>query len=106
MANCVRELGPLWVQSTFAFKTNNRVLVRSNWAKRYFLHNTFFMSWKYVVKLSLDKNSKEIDHSTFLGEKSTVRINSDECENLEFNFDSHIQLYIKSYHYVKRKLLR
>lgn len=60
----VVNLGPFWAQSAFAAETNNGVLVRSNQAKRDYLHQ---ISWKYITALTLqkvdrdEKNSKEID---------------------------------------------
>lgn len=72
MANCVRRLGPLWSQSSFAFETNNGVIVRSTQAKRDFLHQ---ISWKYSVKSTLESTkylytaNKNLDRIVSLGSK-------------------------------------
>lgn len=63
-ASSVDNVGPLWAQSAFGFETNNGVLVRSNKAKRDYLHQ---ISWKYITSLTLQndnndrKNIKGID---------------------------------------------
>lgn len=85
--NAVRNLGPLWTQSTFLFETNNGELVHSNQAKKDCLHQ---ISWKYVAKCSIQsENLKKIETDMIdIGEKSTLVLNANELLAINgFNVD-------------------
>lgn len=88
IGSAVHQLGPLWAQSSFAFETNNGVLIKSNHATNHFLMD---LAWKYRVKKTIEceKNRKDVH----VGGKTTIRISSDEKSILSkfgFNFESDI----------------
>lgn len=104
IANGVRHLGPLWAQSTFSFETNNGVLVKSNQATNDFLH---CLAWRYTVKKSLDEKIEENDRETYVGGRSTIRINSEEISELNeigCNIDSNILVIYRFINFGKTRI--
>lgn len=90
IGNAVKHLGPLWTQSTFAFETNNGVIVRAKQAKRDFIQQ---LAWKYSVKCNLEptEKSKATDPILSLGAKTNVRVSEKEIcilNDYGFNFSS------------------
>lgn len=88
IANSVREIGPLWAQSSFTFETYNGVLIRSNHSTNHFLMD---LAWKYSAKKSLqiEKNEQKICVSGV----TTIRIQSAEKSILNkfgFKFEQDI----------------
>lgn len=55
MCNAVRNLGPLWAQSTFAFESNNGVIARNITTKTNVLHQ---MAKKYVLRRDIPAAKK------------------------------------------------
>lgn len=68
IANSVRQLGPLWAQSTFAFETNNGLLVKCNNVKADFLQS---VASKYVMKSSLQEKRYKLAEIIVGGKKDT-----------------------------------
>lgn len=85
MANSVRHLGPLWAQSTFAFETNNGVLMKSSSAKN--------DSWRYLMKSSLCDDEVNESVNAFVNGKTIIRLNSCDVSHLrEFGVETNGQL--------------
>lgn len=88
IASSVRQIGPLWTQSSFAFETYNGVLIKSNHSKNHFLMD---LAWKYSAKKTLESEINE--KNIHVGGITTVRIGSEEklilCK-FGFNFKSDI----------------
>lgn len=85
IANAVRNLGPLWAQSTFGFETNNGILVHSRTAKREYLQQ---ISWKYCMSMTLDKNAKANDPFLSLGKKKRITFDLQDVSTLnEYGFN-------------------
>lgn len=83
LANSVRHNGPLWAQSSFAFETNNGVLIMSSFATKHFLMD---MAWKYCVKKTLE--AEIVENNVHVRGKSTIRISSDDRNIMhEFGYD-------------------
>lgn len=88
IADAVRQLGPLWTQSTFGFEANKRVIVASTNAKRDYLHQ---IAWKYSMKLTLDmiEKSTGADQVISVGAEANIKISVNEMEIISnYGFDS------------------
>lgn len=88
MGDAVKQLGPLWTQSTFAYETNNGVIVRAKQAKRDFIQQ---IAWKYSVKPNLEptERCKAADPVVSLSVKTKIKITQNEICILNdrgFNF--------------------
>lgn len=77
----VRNLGPLWAQSAYAFEAHNGIVVKSNTCNKEMTHQ---LAWKYAMKqtLSIEKEvlrQKIGEYS--IGGKSTMIMGSTECHS-------------------------
>lgn len=77
LANSVRNLGPLWAQSTFALEANNGIITKTT-AKRSILHS---VSFKYNARWSLSANQKNEPNISLKGEKN-IRLTLNEVNIL------------------------
>lgn len=73
---CVKNLGPLWSTSAYAFEANNGVVVKGNTCTRDIIHQ---LTWKYVMKQSIVEKEKEAINFSINGKK-TVRINPSQSQ--------------------------
>lgn len=77
LARSVHQLGPLWSQSTFAFETNNGILVHSRHAKNHCLQQ---MAWKYSTKAALRSTEKKCAETILDGKKSIIQVESEDIQ--------------------------
>lgn len=76
MPDAVKQLGPLWTQSSYGFESNNGTVIKSNTSAK---DMTFQLVWKYIMKHSVnvaDENKSDFS----LGRKKTLKLNSDESQ--------------------------
>lgn len=84
LANAVRNLGPLWAQSSFALEANNGILTKTA-AKHSILHSITF---KYNVRCVQSEQTIK-DESILLKRRANVRLTSSEQSALgQFGFHS------------------
>lgn len=78
LALAVKNLGPLWSQSAYAFESNNGIIVKANNCTKEMVHQ---LAWKYTIKKTLKFNEKIVEKNKFsFGSKTTARLNSIECQ--------------------------
>lgn len=71
IANSVRNLGPLWAQSTFAFESNNGFLAKTR-GRNNIIHS---IAWNYTMKAAIHNlESSTVDAISLAGSSETVLI--------------------------------
>lgn len=78
IANCVRNVGPLWVQSAFALEANNGIITKTT-AKKSILHS---VSFKYNARNSLSLSEEKKTPIVSLKGKQNIRLNTNELNTL------------------------
>lgn len=73
LADVVRNLGPLWVHSAYAFEANNGIVVSANNSKKDIVHQ---LVWKYTMKMTLAEPIEK--NETSLTGKNVIRIDASE----------------------------
>lgn len=81
IAFAVRQLGPLWAQSTFALEANNALLTNTT-SRRSVLHS---ISWKYKSRLSLSSIDIERSASMKVHGKEKITLSKSEMDTLNSN---------------------
>lgn len=92
----VKNLGPLWAQSSYGFESNNGIVIRSNTCTK---DMTFQLVWKYIMKHSVkigDESENICEIS--LGRKKMLKINSAESQlfvemGVEFENRDNLTIY-------------
>lgn len=77
----VRQLGPLWAQSTFALEANNSVLTNTT-SKKSVLHN---ISFKYTARCSLHNINVPHDTGISISGKEKIALSKDEIHIFKSN---------------------
>lgn len=81
IAFTVRQLGPLWAQSTFALEANNAVLTNTT-SKKSVLHS---ISFKYNARCSLGNIGIKHETEISISGKEKIILNADEIRTLNSN---------------------
>lgn len=76
LSSTVRQLGPLWSQSAYAFENNNGIVVRGNTCKNNIVHQ---LTWKYIMKQTI--NTPSVENNKFaVGKIRTIKLSSSDAQ--------------------------
>lgn len=89
----VKNLGPLWAQSMFAFEANSGVIVKTNTCNDNILHQ---LAWKYSMRKTIPA-PKCFDNMKF-GGKKLIKLNPEEKQCIDdFDFGMLVNDYMEIY---------
>lgn len=76
LASTVRELGPLWSQSSYGFESNNGIVVKGNTSKNNIVHQ---ITWKYTMKHTI-KIPSIGNNKRAIGKPKTITLSAKDVE--------------------------